>query len=543
MIIAPSAVAKFLARRLRDSAKAKRFSPKALDAKIRQVVTPLFEFPTPPLHHQKAIFLLMARRPRYLLLGDMGTAKTKSVYDAFRHARSKRSERYFLQGVEEDGEQLKMLVLVPGSHNVREWVLQAAEHAPGLRVNAVDAAGSEARWELLEDPKADACVLTYAGFLKLVSQPHRKRKRGWELDPKQLRRMSRLFEFFVADECTAFANNTTLTHRACRKVSWAASHSYGLTGTAFGGDPEDLWGLFYVVDKGETLGETKGLFRAAYFKEVPDPWSGFPTYKVDKKRLPLLRRALRHNSIRYRLQEVTDLKEPIRQTVPCDWDPEVLDYYDRQVEALVEAARGGKARLVDNEWTRLRQLTAGYLVMKGPKGEDGVIQFKRNPKLDALVEDLKALPRGAKAVVFHWYGLSGDVICERLKKERVRFVRLTGGMGRKAGEVVDRFKADPRVPVLVSSSAGAYGGNWQVARYAFLFESPSDPRLRKQEEGRVWRIGQPAQVVLRSYVVADSVDEKIEHSIRAGRDLFDSVLDGRGAADLRRAGYKKPRVK
>jgi hypothetical protein len=51
----------------------------------------------------------------------------------------------------------------------------------------------------------------------------------------------------------------------CRAISFECQYGIGLSGTPFGKEVEDIWSQFYLIDFGETLGTTKGLFLEAFF--------------------------------------------------------------------------------------------------------------------------------------------------------------------------------------------------------------------------------------------------------------------------------------
>jgi len=55
-----------------------------------------------------------------------------------------------------------------------------------------------------------------------------------------------------------------------------------MAGIPVGRDPQVLWAQFNYCDHGETLGETLGIFRAAFFRAETNYWSGFPNYIFEK---------------------------------------------------------------------------------------------------------------------------------------------------------------------------------------------------------------------------------------------------------------------
>jgi SNF2 family DNA or RNA helicase len=549
-MIAKYAVQDFLKRPLRDSGRAKLFSDRALDAKLASL-DPVPKFYTPLRQHQKVGFLLGLKYDGYQFNYDMGLGKSLLILSLFDYAR--RIHRRTYKRREELPPPYRMLVLVPGTANVGQWRNEVRRHTPHLTCAGVDIPGTAERRQLVESPEADIVVITYVGFLALVCrgkvvldeygdpeidpETGEPKTKGWELDDKKMRRMKKLFRFFCGDESTHYRSPRTLLNQCVKHIAWACDRRYGLTGTPYGKKKkllESLWGQQYVVDKGETLGGTLGLAREAFCVEKKNQWTGFPEYVFDERKKRALNRMLRHGSIRYEKSECTDLPSKVPVARPVVFDEETWQYYDKLVESIRNS--DGAVDVVKSAYQRMRQLTAGYLVLTDAEGGKQVIRFKKAPKIEAVLQWVRELPEGSKAVIFHEYRRTGEYFCEALKKAKVRHVWLYSG-AKKKNELVQRFLEDPKVQVMVSSSAGAYGGNWQVANYMAFLESPADPILRRQEEDRIHRMGQNRTCWIYDFYVAGSIDEKIIDSMKDEKSLFDAIVEGR--IDLRRRGNKK----
>ena len=517
MVIARTAVRQFLNRTLRDSKKIKSIPRAELKRRIRKL-EPIPFFYTLPFKHQRACFLLGVKHPKYVMLLDMGLGKTKVMLDLHRwRIRQKKARR--------------MLVLVPNVSNVTEWAEQVPIHQPkltfaGLSEN-VDAAE---RREMVEGD-AQVTVMTYAGLLRfvcksvVVSEDEEDEERKWVLDRKLCREFAKRFDTLVLDESTFARTHTTLFSRAIRAIRKNCIYRYALTGTPFGNDPEALWNQFFLVDDGDTLGPTLGLFRAAFFREIEDYWSSGYKYVFRKRMRRDLHRMLRHGSIRYSEAECNDLPKRVPILSPVIFPQETWAYHKRIQEELSEAGRSYKLR--ENAWHRSRQITAGFLGVRDPEGTDVEIVFKHNPKLDSLISRLQRINDRRKVVVFNEYRKSGDIIEARLKKERIKFVRVYGGSKRKKENIL-RFKTDSSVKVLlINSQSGAFGLNLQAANYVIFFESPTCPIIRRQAEKRCHRTGQKRKVFIIDLVVKGSIDERILKSIAKGKDLFKTLVEGK----------------
>lgn len=536
-MIAKSAAKEFLNRDLRDSRKAKRFTTRALDGKLLDM-NPVPKFYTDPRKHQKVCFLLGVLRRCYMFLLDMGLGKTKIALDLL---------RYLIRC----GEVGRGLVLVPNTVNIQSWINQVEIHQPKLRVLGV--VGSREEREEVLDSDADLIVCTYMGWLSLVcerlgrniddvtwqelSKPLKKKykrtKTGYTLK-KGTRvmyagsftdKIAKRFQFVTYDEITFLQNPESLAFRVCRKFLKYASHRYGLTGTPFGHDPGSLWAQFFLIDGGETFGETQALFRAALFVEKENPWSNWPEYEFDARKKKQLNRMLCHNAIRYTAEECLDMPARTFVPIPVKWPEESWAYYKKLLDELVAAREDKNKR--ENVWHRMRQLCSGYLCAKGAHDEQIDIVFAENPKLDAVVDSIQQMRPDRKMILFHHYRQTGELIAERFKKEGIKHLRLWSGTSDKdRAKLEHRMNHDPKVRVLVSSSAGAYGLNLQAANYVDFFESPSDPKMRKQMEARAWRQGQTRKVFILDTYIHNSIESRILKSLEAGKDLHDEVVDG-----------------
>lgn len=515
MVISQQAVKEFRARPLRDLGLLKKLSGKELDARLasRGAV-----FATPPRHYQKVAVLAGLKLASLYLLLDPGLGKSKVTLDIFRSRRAR-------------GEARRLLVLVPGLTNIEGWREQVAEHAPDLRFAGLDDGTRLQKQEALEDPGADVVCVTYQGWLSLVCSRGSKgkgKRTGFKLDARENDRIASGFDMVAWDECTFIKNHMSVSFSSARRLHRVVPLRLCLSGTPFDKDPVDLWAQFYILDAGETLGDTLGLYRGAYFNEKEDYWRG-TVWTFDQRNKSELRRVLRNRAVRYKDRECLDLPplsggmlSPSYMVRSVRWPEESWAYYQELMNDLV-AARNDPD-FVANTYIRMRQVCSGFLPVDDPDtGERQVIFFKQNPLLDGLVGLLSELPSDRKVLVFNEYKESGKLICERLKKENVSHVRIFSGTPDKKA-AMRRFKQDPDVRVLVGSRAVCFGLNLQVANYAVIYESPDSAIVREQLERRIYRQGQERHTYIWDLVVRNSVGPRILKAVREGKDLAEELM-------------------
>lgn len=520
MTVNPLAVCQFLDRKLANSDKAKRFTDGALDRKLAKL-RPKLKLRKPLYRHQKIALLLCLKHPGYYVVLDPGLGKSRVVLEAFDHRRRKKRSR-------------KLLVLVPGRSNVGGWAEQVSTWKPHLRFLALDEElTTEERRDALLSSRYDIACITYVGWMRLVTTPRKvKGKSRWVVEHKKAVKLERLFDEVCADESNEIENPDGLPFKCVRRLQRWCYARVPMTGTPFNKDPSVLWAQFYAADKGATLGPTLGLFRAAFFNERDNVFSGGTDYAFDERMWPDLHRAMKHRSIRFRDEECLDLPKkvgglhkPLVRKVR--FPRETMSYYRKLVEEL-RAARGNY-KLLDNTYTRLRMLEAGYLPVRDDDGNRHDIVFDANPKLDDLVALLKQVPHDKKVIVACHYKKTGELIAQRLKQARIKYARLYGAT-RKPNAVVAKFKTGDvsKLRVLVASSAGAKGHNLQYACHHMVFyESPDDLRTRVQFERRIYRAGQEHTCFYWDMHVVGGICTRILAALREGKCLFDLVVDGR----------------
>ena len=422
------------------------------------------------------------------------------------------------------GKNPKAIVFVPYISSVDTWIEECKKHTPDLRLIALLGSTVE-NLRKLEEKDGDVFVICYASSVAMLSEHHPKRK-GWTIDPKRTRKVFSGFDTIVLDEIHKCSNISSLTYRMCRAISMECEYGIGLTGTPFGKDVEDIWSQFYLIDFGETLGETKGLFQEAFFKQERNYFSGFNEYKFDKSKMPLLKRMVKHNSIHYDSTEMHDLppKRYIKHALQL---PTAIEGYVSVAAAkLIDAIKNTDKAATETSYLQLRQLASGFMSVDGQNDTKIKVSFDNNPKLDYLEEKIDSMPPESKMVVFHHFIYTNQLISERLTKMKIGHARIWSGQ-KKVIEELKRFRENPKCRVLIlNDMSGSSSLNLQHANYMFFFEQPDSPITRQQGEKRIWRAGQKQPVTYIDPFMNGTVDEKIFYSNQQGKKLLDQLLKG-----------------
>lgn len=514
MAISRAVISSFLQRTLDIHDWIKTVDESVLDQELDSL-RPRPVFHTKPYKHQKAVFLLLLEYPGFLPFLNMGLGKSKVVLDLLTYRKIR-------------GEGLPALIVVPGRAHIAGWEREVEIHQPSLDVIYLTGSSQERRL-VLQTTDADLYILNYQGLTVLCRQPGKKGKST--INKAETASLAGKFNTLVMDESQHVSNHRALATRICEQVAAGCDYRIAMTGTPHGRDPQLVWSQFHLCDGGETLGQTLGIFRGAFFHRNRNHFGGYE-YEIRANRKKHLYRTMKHRSIFYSSEECLDLPDRIDQQIICQMPALTRKTYHNLVEemnqGLAEGGSTSKFSLVKNTFIRLRQLSGGFLVMKdSDTGDSEILEFPENPKLEALVQRIEEMPPDRKAVVFHEFIHSGRVISNALSSENIANVSLRGETKDPAA-VLSRFVDDPSARVLVANhKSGGSGLNLQVANYVFFYESPVSSMARSQAEKRCWRMGQDRRVYFYDLLTKGSVDERILAYIEEGSDLLTALMQGK----------------
>jgi hypothetical protein len=442
--------------------------------------------------------------------------------------------RYWMLRV---GNVQKALVLCPTDTAIYGWEQEIERWKIGLPFITLNVSSSKEKWRLLERVSDGIVFATYPGLINMVSDRVQFKKKGKEFI-KLVPNEDAVDDFcdglnaLVMDESTKSGSSDrkagglrgSLTFRICNRISKRTDVRYALAGRPFGRDPTPLWSQFFLIDRGETLGPTLGLFREALFSKQQSRWNKFDfDYTFKKENEPVLSRLIQHRSIAYSAEECGTLPKIVRIPSYIRLPEEAGAYYKRLVAGIMEAR--GNYKEMKSVFIRMRQLSSGFLGFKNEEtGDRAEVAFEQNPKLERLIDLVEALPADCKAVIFHEFIYSGRVIREALKETGIGFGALWAGMP-NAREVQSSFDRSKGMQVLVvPNRLGNYSLNLQVANYELVYESPVSVIDREQMERRVARQGQKKRVFIYDLLVKGTMDERILQFHAEGEELFEALV-------------------
>ncbi len=508
MLISRHALSDYLARPLESFLWMKGLSREQVLREVNQL-SPRPVFKTDPWLHQLVCFYIGACRPEFIFHLDMGLGKSKIILDLFTQALR-------------EGTSGRMLVTVPRRINLFSWEEAVAAHSD-LEPHLVSCEDIDEKWRRLSEPKGDLTVIDLQGLHWALTK---KVKGRLVIDEARVTKVQRAYDFISLDECHKLANPDSLWFQLARRLTQTSRHTFGITGTMFGKKVEQVWPQFYLVDRGDTFGETRGLFRAAFFDSKPNQFGRGVKYAYRRQMDEKLHAMMQNRSLRYEDHEVNDLPKMVPRVEKFSMTGEQREHYTRALEGFINS--GGGLEECKAQWLRMRQISSGYLAWKDEHG-DHVLRFKDNPKLDGLERLIDEAVGYTKVVVAYDYTETGRMICDRVKEMGLGFEWFYGGTKDQEASR-RRFMEDPdcRVFVMNSEAGGAGNDGLQlVARYLFFYETPTPPITRRQTLKRIHRPGQQHRTFAYDLVMRKSLDGGILAQLAENLDTFESVTTGR----------------
>jgi hypothetical protein len=473
------------------------------------------------LRDQRILFIAGVTYRRLGMWADTGVGKTLLSMALARYFRAAKISRRFL-------------VLVPGNINLAEWESEREIHCPNTSMVVLPAATTE-KWQTVRAGKHLLTITTYGGLVRMVCAKARNKKGRVLLKPdrKLVAELVRIFDGVILDESSsdqAVQYRSSLAWRVCRQLSKKMITEdkpfFELSGTPFGRDPTPLWAQMYLIDGGESLGPTLGLFRAAFFKEDENFFGG-TEYEFREKMSGALHRLLAHRSITIEADESSLPPVVSRQRV-ITLPREAEEYCTIARDAILKAR--GNYQETKNAFLRMRQISSGFLgYFDDEAAARAKFTFDQNPKLESLIARVQSVVGKYKVVIAHEFIYSGDRIAAELDRLKIPYARAGSGTKSRVREERMKFTRDDASRVFILSNKMAQGPNLQIAKYLEIYETPVDPKARKQLQRRVERQhSKHDKVFITDYVVRGTYDKRVLDNLEEGKSLFDEIIRGKG---------------
>lgn len=456
-------------------------------AKLRRGHDPLADLlKTSLLPYQVRGAIFAACRGRVVLADDMGLGKTVQALAATELLRRRRGIR-------------RVLVVAPAS--VKYQWKREIERFTNMDAQVIDGLLPQ-RQELYASPK----------FFTLTS---------YELVLKDIKYLHDLHaDLVILDEAQRIRNWTTATARTIKQLR--SRYSFVLTGTPLENKLEELFSVVEFVD-GRRLGPAFRFLQEHRMEDENGKLLGYRGLdQIHRKLEPILLR-------RTRQEVLKDLPPRTDQVFRVPLSKQQAEPYWEQHDILARLMHKWQSKGWLSE-IDLRRITCCLQNMRMLCNSTFLFDKHTNhsPKLAEFREVIRelALEENRKVVVFSEYERMTYLAGEELRKMKIGFVSLHGGVpSKKRGQLIDTFHHDEKCRVFLSTDAGGVGLNLQAASAVINFEPPWNPARLEQRIGRVHRLGQVHPVQVIHMLTEKTIEERVWETMELKKSLFAGVFD------------------
>ena len=328
-------------------------------------------------------------------------------------------------------------------------------------------------------------------------------------------------DLVVLDEAQRIKNWSTRVARSVKRIQ--SPYAIVLTGTPLENRLEELISIVQFVDR-YRLGPTYRLMNKHQVSDDAGKVTGYRDLdQIGETLKPVLLR-------RQKDQVLDQLPERIDSTVFVPMTSHQMKHHQENHTLVGDVVR---------RWRRLgflteadkRRLMIGLQNMRMACDSSYLLDhatdhgFKADEAATLLSEILER--HGTKVVVFSQWLRMHELLERRLKARRWDYVLFHGGVpGKKRGELIERFRDDPKCPLFLATDAGGVGLNLQFASVVFNLDMPWNPAVLEQRVGRVHRLGQSEPVRVVNFVARGTIEEMMLSVLQFKKSLFAGVLDG-----------------
>lgn len=323
------------------------------------------------------------------------------------------------------------------------------------------------------------------------------------------------FDILVVDEFHRMKNFKTaeMSIKFFQMVdnSWKPRYRYPMSGTPIENKLFDLYPIFKLLDDGYILGGEDFfdsnfiVYKTKFIKVKVNYGDGF---KLIKNEVPI---DFRHSTFVKSLIEPYIIKKKLDLPVGLYSHDVIITPTNSFLKKYKQIRLSEKDLSV--RYMRLRQFLCDT------ERED----FLENPKFEELENIISQTD--SKIIIFSFFKCSIAAISKWLDKNNIKHITCQGGDGTDALEVVNKFKSDPSIKLLLTTDKINFGHNIQEAKIIIEWEKPINPTTSMQRFGRSYRSGQTTDVHTYSFVVSDTVEEIIFERLKEKKEVIDIVIE------------------
>ena len=408
-----------------------------------------------------------------------------------------------IQREHKEGERRPVLVVCPTTV-VNNWLKEAGVFTPGLEVMVHHGSDRRKKDGFIDAAKKYAIVISSYGLL------HR--------DIDFLKKIK--WAGVILDEAQNIKNPETKKSRAARSLK--SDYRIALTGTPVENHVGDLWALMEFLNPGLLGSQT--YFKNTFYKPIQLYRKEDAAVRLKSVTGPFILRRMKTDK-----KIISDLPEKMEMKDYCNLTREQASLYRAVVDDMkkqIEEAEGiNRKGLVLSTIMKLKQVCNHPVQF----AKDNSSIRGRSGKLQRLEEMLEqTLELKERTLVFTQFAHMGKILQKYLQDYFAQEVfLLSGSLSKKNRDrMIDCFQNDEKAPYIfiLSLKAGGTGLNLTRANNVIQYDRWWNPAVENQATDRAFRIGQKKNVVVHKFIVAGTLEERIDDMIEQKSGIADKVI-------------------
>ena len=320
------------------------------------------------------------------------------------------------------------------------------------------------------------------------------------------------FDLLVLDESQNIKNINSQTTKAVLLLN--AKKRVALSGTPIENNLLELYSLFRFLNP-EMFGSVQE-FTNDYIVPIQKYSDTSTIEELRKKIYPFLLR-------RVKKEVLADLPDKIEKLVYVDMNDKHRRFYEERRKyyySLLEKNTSSQGNF--DKFFVLQAINELRHIVSSPELESKKIV---SSKKEVLIENvIEAIENNHKVLVFVNYLSSIESICDSLKENKIKYLKMTG-QTKDRQNLVDKFQNDSRYKVFVMTlKTGGVGLNLVSADTIFIYDPWWNTTVENQAIDRAYRLGQDKTVFAYKMIMRNTIEEKILKLQEMKNKLLDDLI-------------------
>lgn len=320
------------------------------------------------------------------------------------------------------------------------------------------------------------------------------------------------FDLLVLDESQNIKNINSQTTKAVLLLN--AKKRVALSGTPIENNLLELYSLFRFLNP-EMFGSVQ-KFTSDYIVPIQKYSDTSTIEELRKKIYPFLLR-------RVKKEVLADLPDKIEKLVYVDMNDEHRRFYEERRKyyySLLEKNTSSQGNF--DKFFVLQAINELRHIVSSPELESKkIISSKKEVLIENVIE---AIENNHKVLVFVNYLSSIESICDSLKENKIKYLKMTG-QTKDRQNLVDKFQNDSRYKVFVMTlKTGGVGLNLVSADTIFIYDPWWNTTVENQAIDRAYRLGQDKTVFAYKMIMRNTIEEKILKLQEIKNKLLDDLI-------------------